>query len=110
MNMLLMGLSLAFVGIAVTALAFAAATRPNSWASPSQPELPAMKVAAAPTRFFVNRVIPTGPPVPVPPVPIEVLLQQIENHVRLEHAAAESFVALPTYAKLHSKTTSSFLN
>jgi len=43
-------------------------------------------------------------------VPIEVLLYQIENHVRLEQAAAESFVAFPTQALLHSKTTSPFVN
>jgi len=105
MHMLLIGLSLSLVGIAFTALAFAAATRPESPATTTQPELPATK--AAPARFFVDRVTP---PVPLPQVPIELLLQQIENHVRLEHAAAESFVALPTYDKLHSKTTSSFLN
>jgi hypothetical protein len=55
-------------------------------------------------------------PPPVPPVvqpwqvPIEVLLLQLENHVRLEQAAAESFVEFPTYALLHSKTTSRFMN
>jgi len=35
---------------------------------------------------------------------------QIENHVRLEQAAAESFVEFPTQALLHSKTTSPFVN
>jgi len=43
-------------------------------------------------------------------VPIEVLLLQIENHVRMEQAAAESFIAFPSHALLHSKTTSSFVN
>lgn len=105
MNMLLLGLCLSFVGIAFTVVAFAAATRPNSPVSRAQPELP---VTTVPARFFVDRVTP--PSAPMPPVPVEILLQQIENHVRLEQAAAESFVALPTYAKLHSKTTSSFLN
>lgn len=108
MYMLLIGLSLAFVGIAFTTLAFAAATRPNSPPPPTRPELPATKAATAPARFFVDRVTPPSPP--IPQIPMEILLQQIENHVRLEHAAAESFVALPTYDKLHSKTTSSFLN
>jgi len=43
-------------------------------------------------------------------VSIEVLLLQIENHVRLEQAAAESFLAFPSQALLHSKTTSPFVN
>jgi hypothetical protein len=52
-----------------------------------------------------------APPVPVPlPIPVEVLLQQLETHVRLEQAAAESFVAFPSHAQLHSKTTSPFVN
>lgn len=109
MYMLLMGLSVAFVGIALAALAFGAATRPNAMPPTVQPEVPAKpRVAAAPARFFVDRVTPSGPP--MPQIPIELLLQQIENHVRLEHAVAESFVARPSYDKLHSKTTSSFLN
>jgi hypothetical protein len=37
-------------------------------------------------------------------------LLQIENHVRMEQAAAESFLASPTNAQLHSKTTSPFVN
>lgn len=108
MYMLLMGLSVAFIGITFAAVAFAAATHPNSPDAPRQSELQAAKAAPAPARFFVERVTPLG--APLPQIPVEILLQQIENHVRLEHAAAESFVALPTYAKLHSKTTSSFLN
>jgi hypothetical protein len=43
-------------------------------------------------------------------VPIEVLLLQIENHVRMEQAAAESFLKSPTQTLLHSKTTSPFVN
>lgn len=107
MDMLLMGLCVSLVGIAFTGIAFAAATRPKWLDATAQPEIPAPKVVAAPARFFVDRVAPPSLP---PHVPVELLLQQIENHVRLEHAAAEAFVAFPTYAKLHSKTTSSFLN
>lgn len=107
MYMLLMGLCFAFIGIAFSAIAFAAATHPNLPAATVQPDVSAAKAAPASTRFFVDRALPKNA---LPQVPIELLLQQIENHVRLEHAAAESFVAVPTYAKLHSKTTSSFLN
>ncbi len=106
MYMLLMGLCFTFFGLAVTAVAFAASTRPNSSPSAVQPELPAPKVS--PARFFSDQA---ASPIPVPPqVPIEVLLQQIENHIRLEQAAAESFVAYPTQALLHSKTSSPFVN
>ena len=108
MDMLLMGLCMSLIGIAVTALSFAAATPPKPPAATIQPQIPSVKPAAVPARFFSDRV--ASPLLPPPQVPIEVLLQQIENHVRLEQAAAESFVAFPTNAQLHSKTTSSFLN
>jgi len=106
MEMLLMGLCVSVFGLAVAAVAFGAATRRESSTPAVQPALPA--VMATPARFFSDRVVP---PVPLrPQVPIEVLLQQIENHVRLEQAAAESFVEFPTQALLHSKTTSPFVN
>ncbi len=61
------------------------------------------------TRFFTDSVAkPTA--MPSRQVPIEVLLLQIENHVRLEQAAAESFLAFPTHDHLHSKTPSPFVN
>ena len=106
MYMLLMGLCFTFFAVAVTAVAFAASTRPSPPLPPVQPELPAAK--ASPARFFADQA---AAPIPVPPqVPIEVLLQQIENHIRLEQAAAESFIAYPTQALLHSKTSSPFVN
>lgn len=106
MEMLLMGLCWSVLGVAVAAIAFKAATRPESSAPAGQPALPAVK--ATPARFFSDRVVPPIPPQPL--VPIEVLLQQIETHVRLEQAAAESFVEFPTHALLHSKTSSPFVN
>jgi len=64
--------------------------------------------AEAPGRFFAERA---SVPLVVPPrVPIEALLLQIENHVRLEQAAAESFVETPTAALLHTKTISPLVN
>ena len=44
------------------------------------------------------------------PLPLQALLLQIENHVRLEQAAAESFIDYPSAALLHSKTASPFVN
>ena len=108
MEMLLMGLCMSVFGVAVAALAFGAATRRESSTPAVQPALPVVKVA--PARFFAERVVPPIPAIPQPLVPIEVLIQQIENHVRLEQAAAESFVQFPTQALLRSKTTSAFVN
>ena len=45
-----------------------------------------------------------------PVVPIEVLLLQIERHVRLEQAAAESFHDAPTVEALHAPTTSPLMH
>ena len=108
MDTLLIGLCVAVCGVAFVALAFVAAMHSESWNSPAQPELPLVK-AVAPARFFSDRA-PVPPAVPPLQVPIEVLLLQIENHVRLEQAAAESFLAFPSQARLHSKTTSPFVN
>ena len=106
MEMFLMGLCVSLFGVGVAALAFGAATRQESSAPRVQPEPSALE--KAPARFFAGRAVPVPPP--QLQIPIEVLLQQIENHVRLEQAAAESFVKFPTNALLHSKTTSPFMN
>ena len=106
MEMLLMGVCISVFGLAVAALAFGAATRPEATvaAQPArQPELQPAK-----PRFFIDQAtIPTMIP---DSVPIEALLLQIENHVRLEQAAAESFVEFPTANLLHSKTISPLVN
>ena len=107
MEMLLMGVCLSIFGLAVTCLAFGAATR--DYAAEEAAERPAVakeavKAAAAPARFFVN------PMAGGQRVPIEALLLQIENHVRLEQAAAECFVEAPNASRLHSRTISAFVN
>jgi len=43
-------------------------------------------------------------------MPAELLLKQIERHVRCEQAAATTFVGLPTRETLHSPTASPFVN
>lgn len=108
MDMFLMGLCIVVIGVVFVALAFGAAMRSEPWNTTAQPELPLAKGVGA-SRFFSDRAFA---PTVVPPVqvPIEVLLLQIENHVRLEQAAAESFLAFPSQALLHSKTTSPFVN
>jgi hypothetical protein len=110
MVMFLMALCLSMFGLAVTALAFGAATRDERPREAAQPELqPVLALPMDAPRFFVDtgKPIPSQRPSPViPRVPIEVLLMQIERHVRLEQAAAESFLDSPTSESLHSRTTS----
>jgi hypothetical protein len=102
MEMLLMGGVLSLFGLAVTCLAFSAATRSAGEPEPA-PE-PKKVRREAPARFFAPGVATIR--VDRAQVPIEALLLQIESHVRLEHAAAESFLEDPTTSLLHSRTMS----
>ena len=109
MEMLLMGLCMSMLAVAVAVIGLKAAAGSLSHGHPEQPAQTAVPVMkAAPERFFSERVIPTIPA--HTQVPIEVLIQQIENHVRMEQAAAESFVQFPTDALLHTKTPSPLVN
>lgn len=108
MEMLLMGLCVSMLGLAVAAIAFRAATRSKPSDSDVQPEARPVK-EVAPARLIPDRVaVPSY--VPLRHIPNEALLWQIENHVRLEQVAAESFMEFPTHALLYSKTTSTFVN
>lgn len=116
MEMLLMGACLALFGTAVACLAFGAATNPEQRSPAVQPELEPV-VAPEATRFFAEEIVlpiaaRAAQPAPARPseAAIALLLAQIENHIRLEQAAAESFVEMPTPMMLHSKTTSAFIN
>ena len=99
MEMLLMGAVLSMFGLAVTCMAFGAATRGVD-REPVK-EKPAVKPSIPAPRFFVD---------PSRQVPIEALLLQIENHVRLEQAAAECFLESPNASRLHSRTISTLVN
>ena len=108
MEMLLMGLCVSVFGLGVVAVAFRAATRGEPSNPVVQPEL-AVAEAASPVLALQDRV--AAPAIETSrQVPIEVLLLQIENHVRLEQAAAESFIGFPSHTLLHSKTTAKFVN
>jgi hypothetical protein len=66
-------------------------------------------LAVSPSRFFVAS--DARPPEPrAHPIPVEVLVSQIEHHVRLEQAAMEAFLEAPNVQSLHSRTTSSLVN
>ncbi len=99
MILFLMGVALAMFGFAVTAAAFGSATRTEK-----KPEMPAQpRIELTPEHFFADsrRAFHRQPNVPV-----EVLLMQIEQHVRLEQAAAESFISLPSPEVLNCRTES----
>ena len=112
MVMFLMALCLSMFGLAVTAIAFGAATRDERPMEAAQADLkPALPVSLSPSRFFTDLpILPVAPMAAAaaarPQVPIEVLLLQIDRHVRLEQAAAESFLDFPTVSSLHSRTAS----
>jgi hypothetical protein len=61
-------------------------------------------------RFFAASVSTPVPAVPAPRVPIEVLVSEIERHVRLERAVAESFHLAPTSQALHVQGASPLLH
>ncbi len=68
---------------------------------------PDEKLVVAPPQFFAAEVreVETRPQ-----VPIEVLMSQLQRHVQLEQAAAETFVNVPTPEALRSRTSSPFVN
>ena len=100
MEMFLMALALSLLGVAVSAGLFAAATRDQR---PFEEEPVVAKPLVAAPRFFADQA--TGPQ-----IPIEALLLQIEHHVRMEQAAAESFTFAPTIETLHSRTASTLVH
>ena len=96
-------LIMSLLAVAVCAAAFGAATRGEARPEP-QPE---RRLVLEPPRFFAS---PAAKAAESSPVPVEVLLSQIERHVRLEQAAAEAYLDVPTRDALHSRTSSPLLN
>jgi len=106
MEMFLMIVCMSLFALGIMAAAFGAATRSEE--PPPQPKLShESAVALPPAQFFVDYTV--SPKVTETQVPVEMLLLQIENHIRLEHAAANSFLAAPSPALLHSKTVSQLI-
>lgn len=100
MEMFLSVLALSLVGVLVSAVLFAAALP-----QPHEPEAAIETPVIQAGRFFADdrrRDLPSA----ISPVPVEVLLLQLERHVRLEQAAAESFHWSPTPEALHMHTVS----
>lgn len=67
---------------------------------------PGLEIPMGAARFFGDSdAAPAGAG-----VPIEVLLSQLEQHVRIEQAAAETFLAMPTRERLNASSTSPLIN
>lgn len=103
MEMFLMIACMSLFALGIMAAAFGAATRSEEPASQPKPVQEPI-VVLPPAQFFADYTV--SPKVTETEVPIEVLLLQIENHIRLEQAAAQSFLAAPSPTVLHSKTVS----
>jgi hypothetical protein len=104
MEMFLMVFCIGVFGLAVTALSMNAAAPPEAKSELQTDH----EILVMPARFFSDGV--KTPVVGQAQVPIEALLLQIDNHVRLEQAAAESFLQHPTAAQLHSRTISTLVH
>jgi hypothetical protein len=110
-----MFLALGVAGMIVLVLGCGLVLGADRGEAPSPPVLAQRGEAmAAPSRFFVETgaaaATPTRVPDPLATVPVEFLLSQIEHHIRLEEAAAESFLAAPTAQNLHAPTASRLVN
>jgi hypothetical protein len=101
MEVVLMLAGLGFAGLVASALLLSALLRHDSTA----PGGPGARIQADPPQFFKENAPWRDPDVP-PSEPVQVLLLRIEQHVRVEQAAAESFHLCPTSASLHTHTTS----
>jgi hypothetical protein len=97
-------LAFSLLGLAILLFPFVVVMFADREPAPARAELKPV-AAQLPSRFFADKPAPAQPR-----VPIEALLLQIENHIRLEQAAAETFLESPTAALLHSKTISPFVN
>jgi hypothetical protein len=102
MEMFLMILFTSLPVMIFSALALKGAASPRS-----EKPVPERKIEASKPQFFAD---PLGSPAGPSRFPREFVLSQIERHVRLEQAAAEDFLSVPTAEGLHSPTSSPLLN
>jgi hypothetical protein len=105
-----MGLILMLLGLAVLLMAFQGVVLAYMWRESRGDGAPPADASARvpPSQFFGTAARPTHHGVDA--VPIDVLLQHLEQHIRLEQAAAESYHSSPTVAALHKQTTSPLLH
>jgi hypothetical protein len=100
MEMFLMVLTLSLVGVLVSGVLFAAASRDARRVGAAS----LLSAAAPEERFFMMRA--AARPRARSMTTSDVLALQLAHHVRLEQAAAEAFRQFPTAEALHMPTLS----
>jgi hypothetical protein len=104
MDLVLAVLILGVAEVTILSLALRAFERAEARRARVAPPGPALR-ASQTGRFFAD-----GPsPVPAGRASVEALLLQLEQHVRVEQAAAESFLRNPTPESLHRASSASHL-
>ena len=103
MEMFLIALFTCVFGLAVCVIGFGIASRGEEEEQPQ----PSDGVSIPPAQFFLDDIPSAASPARVP---ADLLMLQLECHVRLEQAAAEAFVDLPTAEILHARTTSPLMH
>jgi hypothetical protein len=104
MMMFLMIASMSVLALALMALVTSAGRIPEE----KPPEILELRPMVSGSPHFFGRV--HAPNSRAAHVPIEVLINEIERHVRLEQAAAETFLAQPAIDLLHSPSASRLVN
>ena len=104
MFLVLCGISLVLTALTGVALSYLLRVADAS----EQAALTVARPVEAP-KFF-DKSIPASWPAARIEVPLDLLLVQIEQHVRLEQAAAESFHQFPTVEALHRQTASPLMH
>jgi hypothetical protein len=92
----------------VSAVLLLAAERANAPSPRPAERRPETRQVVVPSQFFASDHL--RPADDWPAIPIELLVSQINGHVRLEHAAMEAFLLSPNAQSLHSRTTSTLVN
>lgn len=105
MEMFLVALFTCVFGLAVCVIGFGIASRSDEEEQPQ----PSDGVSIPPAQFFLDD-IPSAPSPSRSRVPPGLLMLQLERHIRLEQAAAEAFLDLPTVEILHARTASPLMN
>lgn len=100
MEMLLTILMASVIVLMLCGAIFAGVNRDERKAPEIKPDL---RLVPEPARFFAKDASEGASQ---QPVPVEVLLSRIEHHIRLEQAAAETFLDVPNAETLHSRTVS----
>jgi len=103
MFLTLLGFSLLAV-VVLSAIVYGTSPRGAAPRSETQPH--ALPTLGAPHFFGADFAGPAARP----EVPLDAVIAQIERHVRLEQAAAESFLELPTPETLYMPTASRFVH